>query len=75
MTNYELKNTIDETIANLQTVKALLTGQRVLGSDPSDYPYHFHHGSWDCEDSPTGNCMYTTDFDACIFCGDPDERK
>ncbi len=37
---------------------------------------HFQHGSWDCEDSPTGKCVYTQyAFDDCIFCGGPDERK
>ena len=36
-------------------------------------------GSWDCEESPVGKCVY--DFyedparDCCLFCGDPEERK
>ena len=36
-------------------------------------------GSWDCEKSPVGKCVY--DFyqdpcrDSCLFCHDPEERK
>jgi len=36
-------------------------------------------GTWDCEKSPVGKCVY--DFfedpcrDSCIFCHDPEERK
>jgi hypothetical protein len=46
-----------------------LAGQRNL------CPSHFDHGSWDCDDSPTGKCVYTSDHDDCIFCHGPEERK
>jgi len=36
-------------------------------------------GSWDCEDSPLGVCVYNhiedPALDYCLFCGEPDERK
>lgn len=36
-------------------------------------------GMWECEDSPTGRCVYnkTEDpwTDMCLLCGDPSERK
>lgn len=36
-------------------------------------------GMWECEDSPTGRCVYnkTEDpwLDECLICGDPSERK
>lgn len=37
----------------------------------------FHLGDWECKDSPTEQCVYTTEigFDCCIFCGLPEERK
>jgi len=36
-------------------------------------------GFWNCEDSPTGECVYD-EFDDpmsdnCLYCGEPDERK
>lgn len=66
---------INHTIQSLESLKALLEGRRVLGSLPSEYPHQFGHSEWECERSPTGHCMYTTDWDSCIFCGDPEERK
>lgn len=40
---------------------------------------HIDHGTWDCQDSPTGRCAYNGEEDPvndeCLFCGDPDERK
>lgn len=36
-------------------------------------------GSWECEESPTGQCVYDMDSDMgddeCLYCGGPDERK
>lgn len=36
-------------------------------------------GGWECQTSPTGQCVYNLDkdpaMDNCVFCGDPDERK
>ncbi len=36
-------------------------------------------GTWDCQDSPTGACIYNNEYDPmwdeCLVCGDPDERK
>lgn len=36
-------------------------------------------GHYDCDDSPTGNCIYDgfedPCLDECLFCGQPDERK
>lgn len=36
-------------------------------------------GSWDCDRSPFGLCMYNNEYDPekddCIFCHKPDERK
>lgn len=36
-------------------------------------------GSWDCEQSPIGKCVYDIvedeHCDSCVFCGEPDERK
>ena len=65
---------------NLNHAKALLpkivAKEAVLGDTPSDYPSQFQHSDWDCEDSPTKYCMYTNhEYDGCIFCGEPDERK
>lgn len=41
-----------------------------------DYKF-FETSHWDCEDSPTGHCLYTKEigFDCCIFCSLPEERK
>ena len=30
---------------------------------------------WYCEDSPTKTCKYSTDYDICDICGQPEERK
>ncbi len=30
---------------------------------------------WYCKDSPTLECKYTTDYDSCDYCGEPEERK
>lgn len=72
-----LKYEIDAAIRKLEKLKEALPEGRNLGSHEVDYPSeYFQHGSWDCTDSPTGNCMYTNhDYDSCIFCYQPDERK
>ena len=32
--------------------------------------------TWKCGNSPVGWCVYGNDFfDACVFCGEPEERK
>lgn len=76
--------TVDSVVRDLQDVIRSLQGldedfskRPVLGSFPRDYPSQFSHSDWECEDSPTRYCMYThySTYDACIFCGDPDERK
>lgn len=42
-------------------------------------PRKFVFGSWDCEKSPTGQCVYNHNMDPahddCLFCHDPEERK
>jgi hypothetical protein len=63
------------TIRQVKVMEKAVDEKPKLGAAASHYPSQFSHGSWDCEDSPTGNCMYTTDFDCCIFCEEPDERK
>jgi hypothetical protein len=41
--------------------------------------YNFVIGSWDCESSPYGHCIFDHEndpaHDHCLFCGGPDERK
>lgn len=38
--------------------------------------HQFSLGSWECKESPTGQCVYTNrEYDSCIFCYEPDERK
>jgi hypothetical protein len=32
-------------------------------------------GNWECDDSPTGQCVYDADWDDCVFCHGPEERK
>ena len=72
-----LKRIVDDAIRSLEKVKEALPENREVGSHYSDYPFrYFSHGDWDCEKSPTGNCMYTNhEYDSCIFCYEPDERK
>jgi hypothetical protein len=72
-----LKYELDDTILKLKRFRdSIPDDDREIGTHPNDYnPLYFHHGDWDCKDSPTKNCMYTVDFDCCIFCGEPDERK
>lgn len=46
----------------------------------SEYDWMYHViGSWDCEHSPFGICMYHNfedpAHDNCIFCHQPNERK
>ena len=31
--------------------------------------------SWDCDDSPIGQCVIDCSADACLWCGNPGERK
>jgi hypothetical protein len=42
-------------------------------------PISVELGSWDCEHSPTGKCVYDLHSDMgddeCLYCGEPDERK
>lgn len=67
---------VDHAIRNLELLKEAIPQGREPGSHPHDYPTHFQHGDWDCENSPTGYCMYTNhEYDGCIFCYEPDERK
>lgn len=48
---------------------------RIIERDPRN----LQAGSWDCDGSPTGLCVYdmATDEqdDECLFCGNPNERK
>lgn len=41
--------------------------------------FNLTFGYWDCDDSPTGKCVYDDKkdpcLDICLFCGHPDERK
>ena len=76
----QLENYLNSAISNLEHMRELLpkviAKEIILGDDPRDYPHQFSHGDWDCEHSPTKSCMYTNrDYDSCIFCGQPDERK
>ena len=72
-----VKEKIGKLITDLENLKASIPDDEIkLGTHQDHYhPYYFHHGDWDCKDSPTGFCMYTNDFDSCIFCYEPDERK
>lgn len=72
-----VKDKINSAIRKLEELKEQVQEGRKIGSHWEDYDTdYFQHGSWDCENSPTGNCMYTNrDYDACIFCYGPDERK
>ena len=72
-----LKYEIDSAIRKLEELKKAIPEGREPGSHKIDYPtQYFSHGSWECKDSPTGMCMYTNyDYDSCIFCYGPDERK
>jgi hypothetical protein len=47
------------------------------GTSVTDYNSdYFQFGDYWCQTSPTGNCMYTNhDYDECIFCYQPSERK
>lgn len=42
-------------------------------------PERLHLGGWECQDSPTGRCIYNTIEDPmkddCLICHDPSERK
>lgn len=41
--------------------------------------YDLDLGCWECEESPTEECVYNSDVDPehdqCVFCGRPSERK
>ena len=73
----KLKNRLDFVIRKLNDLKSSIPDDKdKLGSHPDHYPGgYFHHSDWDCKKSPTKYCMYTVDFDSCIFCYEPDERK
>lgn len=75
----KLENYLNSAISSLEHMRELLpkviAKESVLGDESKDYPWQFAHGDWDCEGSPTKYCMYTNDWDSCIFCGQPDERK
>lgn len=75
----KLENYLNSAIADLEHVKKLLPAviskDAVLGDNPDDYPWQFGHGDWECKSSPTKYCMYTIDWDCCIFCEEPNERK
>ena len=72
----QLKYELDDTIRKLKRFRDSIPDNREIGTHPNDYnPIYFHHSDWGCKDSPTKFCMYTNDFDACIFCYEPDERK
>lgn len=72
-----VKDRLRSLIRELEDLKASIPDDDVkLGTHPDHYhPRYFYHSDWDCKDSPTKHCMYTKDFDACIFCYEPDERK
>lgn len=72
-----VRHEISSIITKLEDIKEQLPEGRKIGSHWSDYdPMYFQHGDWECDESPTGMCMYTNrDYDSCIFCNDPDERK
>jgi hypothetical protein len=72
-----VKERISSLIRELEDLKSSIPdGSERLGSHPDHYnPLYFHHSDWDCKESPTKFCMYTKDYDTCIFCYEPDERK
>lgn len=74
-----IKN-LERSVKELQKAKDLLpkiiSKDVVLGTDPRDYPRQFSHSDWECKRSPTKYCMYTNEeWDSCIFCYEPEERK
>ncbi len=72
-----VKDKIDSAIRKLEELKDQVQEGRKMGSHEVDYDSkYFQHGDWECEKSPTHVCMYTNnDYDSCIFCYEPDERK
>jgi hypothetical protein len=52
---------------------------QALGVEHGVDPRTIQLGGWDCDDSPTGRCVYDTkdDYccDSCLYCGGPDERQ
>lgn len=74
---YRMKQKLDYVIRTLEDLKSSIPDENdKLGSHPDHYPsLYFQHSSWECDGSPTKYCMYTTDYDCCIFCSQPEERK
>lgn len=91
---FRLNNALDEAARNagaLSTVKKALEAAREeaeldaarellkLVELEDVAPEDLYLGTWACEDSPTGRCVYnkTEDvwLDECLICGDPSERK
>jgi hypothetical protein len=53
---------------------------KLIVADKLDMDHHdVVLGTWDCDESPTGSCVYNDEtdpcHDQCVVCGDPDERK
>ena len=67
----QLRKEIREHETELQQLKITAIGDK--------YNNHIVFGSWDCPNSPTGECVYDSEkdpcLDDCIYCGGPDERK
>ena len=83
------KKQIDETMKRLGEARARANGLQdrlaevvylhLIEKDGLRYT-SLHIGlAWECEDSPTGHCVYDEDTDRahddCIFCHGPEERK
>ena len=77
-----IKDEFDSINGSLETFEGVLRVTIIDEMSTSKRPIHYHDvsfGDWDCEDSPTGYCIYGfyDDYahDSCIYCGEPDERK
>jgi hypothetical protein len=78
--NYEnrliVKGSID---SNYEKHKAEIVEyvSSLIGKPVSEDEIGYDNAGWDCEDSPIGKCIYNADYDyeCCVYCDGPEERK
>jgi hypothetical protein len=72
----EAKILEEEALAKNQDREVTAQLERVQDDFPNTY---LDEGNWDCSDSPTGICWYSSHddpcWDSCVYCEEPEERK
>lgn len=78
MNKSEIKSQIDR-LREIEESAMMVLDTHIQSVIPTYNRLNHVLGTWDCEKSPVGYCMYhrweDTAMDGCLYCGEPHERK